>query len=199
MGPSVCSSKQSSVLDGVIILLLISTRRIPALALCLYGIYFSPTPALPDLPGPVQTLFLWKLTQFPLLVSLFYLSYSKTLYTLHYYSLFHGPVAIYDSSLPLYSDCGPGEHLWAKAVFVLNCKQGRQTRGSLYKFFSSSSGQRVSVPSGHHQVPAVFYLIPKSGLGKQAQTVNKSVKLHLEKVERHNPGFLDSSSWGLPN
>ena len=133
----------------------------------LWDIYFSPTSALPDLPSPVQ-MFLWKLTQFPLLVSLFYLSYSKTLYTLHYCSLFHGPVAIYDSSLPLCSDSGPGEHLWAKAVFVLNWEQGCQTWGSLCKFVSSSSGQRVSMLSGHHQVPAISYLILKSGLGKEA-------------------------------
>ena len=46
MGPSVCSSKQSSVLDGAIILLLISTRRIPALALCLYGAFTLVPPLL---------------------------------------------------------------------------------------------------------------------------------------------------------
>ena len=89
----------------------------------LWGIYFSPTLALPDLPGPVQ-MFLWKFTPFPLLVSLFYLSYSKTLYTLHYYSLSYGLVAIYDSSLTLCADCGPGEHLWAKALFVLHWERG---------------------------------------------------------------------------
>lgn len=43
---------------------------------------------------------------------------------------------------------------------------------------------RVSVLSGHDQVPAVSYSVLKSGLGNEVQTVNESGKLHLEKVER---------------